>query len=438
LPRSWESGKLWVPAAPGAGGLDVEGGRVRPLQPRGAGGALAVKSYTVSEITNLIRDLLEAQFLNITVEGEISNLRPSSTGHLYFSLKDEQAVLSVVMFKNRLSALTFKPADGQRVRATGSISVYARRGTYQLICEALAQSGEGELLAMLERRKARLAAMGLFDRERKRPLPLFPSRVAVVTSPTGAAIRDILRVLKRRNAGLDLVILPAPVQGEEAAAIIARQLRVANEFDMGDVIILTRGGGSLEDLLPFSEEVVVRAVADSRIPVISAVGHEIDVTLSDLAADVRAPTPSAAAEMVSASRLELAARLQALQSGLVGVLESRLERVRLLLSQFSPENLERNFKIYVQPHYLGLDEAREGLRQGIQAVLVASRHRLELLRQALEAGSPLSILGRGYAVVSREKTGQVLLSSAEAERGDMLGVRLHRGRLRASVEEKEP
>ena len=393
--------------------------------------------YTVSEITSLIRDLLELKFFNITVEGEISNFRPSSTGHLYFSIKDEQSVLSVVMFKNRSFGLSFKPADGMVVRASGNISVYAKRGTYQLICESLVKAGEGELLALLEKRKAKLAALGVFDRERKKPLPLFPARVAVVTSPTGAAVRDILRVLKRRNAGLNLVILPSAVQGEGAAEAIARQIRRANEFEMGDVLIGTRGGGSLEDLLPFAEEVVVLAIADSRIPVISAVGHEIDTTLTDLAADVRAPTPSAAAEMVSASRLELAAELAAMRNGITGALQSRVERIRLLLSQFTPDNLVRNFQIYVQPYDLEVEEAREQLKLAMERMLVPSRHRLALLSQAMVSNSPLAVLQRGYAVVRAEKTGQVLMSSREVETEDIVQIRLHKGRLRAAVKEKE-
>ena len=393
--------------------------------------------YTVSEITSLIRDLLELKFFSITVEGEISNFRPSSTGHLYFSIKDEQSVLSVVMFKNRSFGLSFKPADGMVVRASGNISVYAKRGTYQLICESLVKAGEGELLALLEKRKAKLAALGVFDRERKKPLPLFPARVAVVTSPTGAAVRDILRVLKRRNAGLNLVILPSAVQGEGAAEAIARQIRRANEFEMGDVLIVTRGGGSLEDLLPFYEEVVVLAIADSRIPVISAVGHEIDTTLTDLAADVRAPTPSAAAEMVSASRLELAAQLAAMRSGITGALQSRVERIRLLLSQFTPDNLVRNFQIYVQPYALEVEEAREQLKLAMERMLVPSRHHLALLSQAMVSNSPLAVLQRGYAVVRAEKTGQVLMSSREVETEDIVQIRLHKGRLRAAVKEKE-
>jgi len=391
--------------------------------------------YTVTEITRAIRGLLEQNFYNITVEGEISNFRPSSTGHYYFSLKDESALLSVVMFKNRLSRLNFQPADGQRVKASGSISVYPRRGNYQLICERLVRSGEGELLAKLEERKKRMAALGLFDPERKIPLPLFPSRVAVVTSPTGAALRDILHVLQRRSAGIDLIVLPAPVQGEQAAEIIARRIRTANDFRMADVLIVGRGGGALEDLLPFYEEAVVQAIADSEIPVISAVGHEIDFTLSDLAADLRAPTPSAAAELVSASQIELSRRVREIKSGMIEQILQKLERARMLASQFSAENLERNVKILVQPCYLRLDEARDGLLAGVQALILQRRHSLELLANAVQSYSPLAILGRGYAVVTHEPSGRVVSASSQVASADPLHIRFSKGAVRATVKE---
>jgi exodeoxyribonuclease VII large subunit len=395
----------------------------------------AAACYTVTEVTQAIRGLLEQQFYNITVEGEISNFRPSSTGHYYFSLKDENALLSVVMFKNRLGRLTFQPADGQRVKASGNISVYARRGNYQLICERLLRSGEGELLARLEERKKRLDALGMFAPERKKPLPLFPARVAVVTSPTGAALRDILHVLRRRNAGINLVVLPAPVQGEGAAEIIAGRIRTANRFQMADVIIVSRGGGSLEDLLPFYEEEVVRAIAESDIPVISAVGHEIDFTLSDLAADLRAPTPSAAAELVSASRVELTRRVREIKSAASEQILQRLERARMLASQFSAENLQRNFKILVQPCYLRLDDARNNLLVNCNALLLQRRHTLELLTSRVQSYSPLAILQRGYAVVTHEPSGRLVTTGSQVRVPDPLHIRFSQGAVRATVKE---
>jgi exodeoxyribonuclease VII large subunit len=398
-------------------------------------GPAADKVLTVSQLTERVKASLEDGFPWVTVEGEISNFRPASSGHLYFSLKDSEAMLSVVMFRGRLAGLRFQPADGQLVRASGSISVYAKRGSYQLICESLARAGEGEILAMLEERKRRLAAEGLFGEDRKKPLPLYPSRVGVVTSPTGAAIRDVLRVLARRNAGVDVVVLPAPVQGDGADERIASRIETANRWAMADVLIVGRGGGSLEDLLPFSSEVVVRAIAASRIPVISAVGHETDVSLADLAADVRAPTPSAAAEMVCASRAELAQQVRALEAEISSALTRRLERVRMLLSQFAPANLARTVGAVLQPLFQALDDGRDGLARAMVDLVRDRAHRLALASRELASCSPLDILQRGYAVVALERTGKVLLSAKGVRRGDALRVRLSRGGLRATTEE---
>jgi len=265
---------------------------------------------------------------------------------------------------------------------------------------------------------------------------MFPSRVAVVTSPTGAALRDILRVLKRRNIGIDLVILPAPVQGEAAAQIMAERIRAANRFRLGEVIIVGRGGGSLEDLLPFYEEVLVRAIAESEIPVISAVGHEIDFTLTDLVADVRAPTPSAAAELVSASRMELTRRVAEAKNSLLDTMLGRLERIKLLASQFTPDNLKRHFHQLIQPLFLSLDEARGALESGMKDLLTETRHRLSLLANLLESRSPLEVLKRGYAVVIQRKTGKALTSTQPVDLGDDLHIRLHQGSLEAEVKEK--
>jgi exodeoxyribonuclease VII large subunit len=391
--------------------------------------------YSVTEITQLIKGTLEEGFPWVTVQGEISNFRPSSAGHWYFSLKDADAVLSLVMFKGRLDGVRFTPADGTLVKATGSVSVYARRGNYQLICESLIKAGEGDLLARLEELKRRLAAEGLFDLDRKKPLPLYPSRVAVVTSPTGAAVRDILRVLRRRSAGVDVVIVPAPVQGDGADEKIARAIEIADRHGLGEVIIVGRGGGSLEDLMPFSSEIVVRAIASSKTPVISAVGHETDVTLSDLAADVRAPTPSAAAEMVAASRADLLSRVLGMQDLMARGIRQRTERVRLLMGQFAAESLERNVRLFVQPLSQRTDLAREELLQGLKEMLTSRRHRCSLASRELVSYSPVEILARGYAVVTHEPTGKILVSSDAANRGDRVSIRLSRGRIRATVEE---
>ena len=389
--------------------------------------------FQVSEITAHIKEILEQSFSTVAIEGEISNFRPASSGHWYFTLKDRDAVIQAVMFKYRAARVAFSPSDGQKVVVRGNISVYAKRGNYQIICESMETAGEGDILAMLEERKHRLAEAGLFAAERKHPLPFFPTRIAVVTSPTGAAIRDILQVLGRRSSGLDVVILPAPVQGENAGAKIAAQIQRANRFKLGDVIITGRGGGSLEDLLPFSEESVVRAVAASEIPVISAVGHEIDTALSDYAADVSAPTPSAAAELVSRSREELFERVTRLKEEMATRVQNRAEHARLLVRQFTPEHLEERFRQVLQPYQLRLDDAKEESVRALRDRLTATRHRVEMLKASIESNSPKTILQRGYAVVTDSRSGKLLTAAAQSATGDSIDIRLHRGRIGATV-----
>lgn len=386
-------------------------------------------TYSVSELTDRIKTTLEQGFPAVWVEGEISNFREASSGHLYFTLKDADAVISVVMFRGRAARLRFAVEDGQLVRIYGGVSVYARRGNYQIIAETMVLAGVGALLALLEERKRKLAAEGLFDEAKKKPIPLYPSRVAVVTSPTGAAIRDILNVAGRRSAGVDIVVLPVPVQGAEAAPRIAKQIERANWFGLGEVIIIGRGGGSLEDLMPFSEEVVVRAVAASETPVISAVGHEIDVALSDLAADLRAPTPSAAAEVVSARREDLLARVRELSMLMRRTIADRLSRIRLVVQQFSDENLERNYRTLVQPFLLRLDDAKETILSAMERRIGELRTRYQLARNGLESCSPFDVLRRGYSVVRKEKDRTVIRRSSQVSPGDELAVQLSEGGL---------
>src|SRR6056297_3446215 len=392
--------------------------------------------FQVSEITSHIKEILETRFPALSIEGEISNFRPASSGHWYFSLKDQDAVIQAVMFKYRAGRVNFLPTDGTKVVVRGNISVYAKRGNYQIICESMKKAGEGDILAMLEERKRKLAAEGLFAEERKRPLPFFPTRIAVVTSPTGAAIRDILQVLGRRSSGLDVVVLPAPVQGESAAAKIAAQIRRANRFQLGEVIITGRGGGSLEDLLPFFDEEVVRAVAESEIPVISAVGHEIDTALTDYAADVSAPTPSAAAEIVSKSREELSDRVYRLKEEMSTRIQNRVENAGLLIRQFTPENLEERFRQVLQPYQLRLDDAKEEAVRHLQDMLTSTRHRIAMLRSSIEGNSPLAILRKGYAVVTDRRSGVLIGSVQQSSSGDQIDIRLHDGRLGATIENR--
>ncbi len=388
----------------------------------------------VYELTELIKRRLEEDFSLVQVEGEISNYRPSSTGHIYFSLKDEKALISVVLFRSQASRLSFIPRDGQLVQLTGRVSVYPPRGNYQIICQTMIPAGEGNLLQILEDRKRHFAAEGLFEESRKKPLPFFPERIALVTSPTGAALRDMLQVLDRRQAAARIIILPAPVQGNGAAEIISRQIRRVNEYELADVIITGRGGGSLEDLLPFSEECVVRAIAESEIPVISGVGHEIDFSLADFAADYRAPTPSAAAEIVSARASEIKERICLYRSFLTEEMEKRLERLRLIIKPFSPEELERSFYIYLEPLLMKLDDEKERLTRALKERLEEQQHALALLKKDLEASSPLALLERGFTRVTDSRGNTVFNSNALAP-GENVFLRFFKGRAEAEIKE---
>ena len=412
----------------------------RPL--RTAPGAASVSSdrrpLTVGELTRYVRRLLEDRFFDVLVEGEVSGFRPSSTGHYYFNLVDREATLGVALFKNRHHLLSFLPADGMLVRIRGAISVYGKRGTYQLIAETIERAGEGNLLAILERRKRALAAQGLFAEDRKQRLPLLPRRVALVTSPTGAAVRDVLRVLGRRNAGVDVVIVPTPVQGPDAAGRIARCIRAADRWQLGDVIIVTRGGGSLEDLLPFSDPAVVRAIAAAGTPVISAVGHEVDTALSDLAADHRAPTPSAAAEAVAASRGDLQRRVTGLRNTIGLAMERRAQRHRAIVDRFGPEQLTRSMRLLAHPARQRLDEARGAIHQAAIAQAGTLRHRLELASRSVAVASPRAVLERGFALVTAAADGSYVTAAQQVRRGEQVRVQFHRGALHAAVTATEP
>ncbi|MDR0302137.1 MAG: exodeoxyribonuclease VII large subunit [Treponema sp.] len=394
------------------------------------------KHLTVSEITEQIRNCLEGSFSYVCVEGELSNCRPASSGHLYFSLKDFNAKIDAVMFKNKLKSLTFEPKDGMLLRVRGALSVYAPRGTYSIVCEEMEVAGAGEILAILEKRKQKLAAEGLFDAERKKPLPRFPAVVGVISSPTGAAVRDILNILARRAAGIKVIVLPAPVQGDEAAALIAARIRQANRWRIADVLIVGRGGGSLEDLLSFSDEEVVRAVAESDIPVISAVGHEIDWALCDFAADLRAPTPSAAAELVSENRAALADTIQTMIESLKSVIRTRIERARLLLKPFDPRDLEYRFRTILQPRLIRLDDAKEALINAISERKENLRGRIALATAIIEATSPLAAMERGFSVVT-DSNGKIIRNSANVKTGQRLCIRPLKGKINAVVENCE-
>jgi exodeoxyribonuclease VII large subunit len=376
--------------------------------------------YSVSDLTRSIKEILEAGFSWITVEGEVSNLRPSARGHLYFSLKDDGAVLSCVMFRGNSHSLEFSPQDGDVLEVHGSVSVYAPRGAYQLIVRSMTRAGTGRILALLEERKQRFYQEGLFDRERQ--LPGIPRRVAVVTSSTGAAIRDILNVLRRRAAPVDVRIIPATVQGNTAPVELARGIRYADRHRVADVIIVTRGGGSLEDLLPFSDERVVRAISASETPIISAVGHEVDWALSDFAADYRAPTPSAAAEIVSQGAAEVMTRIERAATSIAGDFLGTVSTLRSRCDRVSEAELRYRFRNLLQPWYQRFDEAQQAIQDRIPAILERKRNQLVLARERVEGASPYMALQRGYAVVRSAGTGRIITRADETRPGEALRV----------------
>ena len=390
--------------------------------------------FSVAQITSYIKEILEGAFPTICVEGEISNWRPSTSGHVYFTLKDNTAQLKAVMFKGSLYSLKFRPKDGDKVRCTGRISVYEPQGNYQLIVNKMEATGSGDILAMLEERKKKLAAEGLFNEENKKPLPQFPRTIGVVTSPTGAAIRDILQVSRRRNKNINVIVFPALVQGDGAAQTIQKMIEIANFYKLCDVLIVGRGGGSLEDLLPFSEENVIRAVAASEIPVISAVGHEIDWALCDYAADKRAATPSAAAELAVPLLSDIKQDISYYKTELYNEIKQKIEKKRLIVRAFDPSSLEVRFRNIQQPLLNRFDNAKQGLKDGILDKIKDYRTRIATCRTILENASPQTIFNRGYSMVTDEK-GNIIKSSAQVKSGEMLTITPSEGKIKAKVEE---
>jgi exodeoxyribonuclease VII large subunit len=414
------------------------------------------RALSVTELTAAIRDLLEGQIGDVRVEGEISNFRRQASGHCYFTLKDAGAQLRAVMFRGSSGKLPFEPQDGIAVVASGEISVYAARGEYQIVVRSLRPKGKGSLQEQFEALKRKLAAEGLFDPERKRPLPEFPERIAIVTSPTGAALRDFLQILGRRSPRLRVQVYGAKVQGQGAAEEVAAAIKEINLRDDVDVIVVARGGGSLEDLWAFNEEPLARAIAASQIPIISGVGHEIDFTIADFVADLRAPTPSAAAELVSRADAEWREELAGQTQRLTREVQARLGDFRWRWKQVAGHYAFREPKRIVEQWYQRLDESEGRLRRGIQIAFdrkkeesktlqarwsrVDPRDRVRMLRQNLEHRraqlrllSPQAVLERGYAIVFTPEK-QVVRSIKTAQKEDELMVRLSDGELKIRPE----
>lgn len=393
------------------------------------------KVLSVSELNSLLKDVLEGTFPSIKIEGEISNYRPNSSGHLYFTLKDTTSQISAVMFRSNVMSLSFVPKDGVKVQCTGRITVYPPRGNYQILITKMEVAGEGDVLKMLEDRKRRLAMEGLFESQRKRQLPAFPKTIGVVTSSTGAALRDILQITRRRNPCVSVIIFPALVQGEEAAPSIVKQINTANAYNMCDVLIVGRGGGSLEDLLPFSEEIVVRAIAASKIPVVSAVGHEIDWALSDYAADCRAPTPSAAAEIVVPQKIDILNNLQYLSNELHQEMTRRIDKMKSMVKQFNPDNMELKFRSIEQPLLSRLDNAKEAIIQNMMQKVKDTKMLIENCHAILESSSPQTILARGYSMVRNKETQEIITNTKNLAKGTQIEIVPAVGRFTAVVDQ---
>jgi len=393
------------------------------------------KIYSVSEITNYIKNLLlEDSFLNdLWVSGEISNFHHHSSGHMYFTLKDSSTCLGAVMFKGNNRSLKFEPGDGMKVNAHGYIGVYKPRGSYQLYVDSIEPAGIGALYLAFEQLKTKLEEEGLFAPERKRDIPLLPVKIGIVTSPTGAAIRDILSVVKRRFENVSVLIVPSLVQGEEAAEQLVRGIEYLNKRDDIDIIIISRGGGSLEDLWPFNEEVVARAIAASKIPVISGVGHETDFTIADFVADLRAPTPSAAAELAISSRMELEKDLVNLNQRLFNALEYKMANSRERLKAITSKRLFKNPAELLANKIQRVDELSRHLNWGIEKALNKSRERYSILSGKLESLSPLKTLARGYSITSIE--GQVVDRIKIVNPGNLITTRVSDGLIASTVKD---
>ena len=433
------------------------------------------------DLIGAIRTHVEREYSDVWLEGEISNYRPANSGHLYFSLKDESAQLRVVMFRSQARLLRFRPENGMQVIARGRVTVYDARGELQVSAEYLEPKGAGALQLAFEQLKARLEAEGFFDSARKKPIPTLPRRIGLITSPRGAAVQDVLNILRRRHQGANVLIYPAQVQGETAAAEVSAGVKFFNRSGQVDVIILARGGGSIEDLAAFNDEGLARTIAASKIPVISAVGHETDFTIADFVADLRAPTPSAAAELVIRSEQEIEEQSEGLRQRLARAIRYQLvirRQALLALAQHGAfartmDGIRRRqqriddlgFRLITAERSLltrehrRLDAATAGvrhhdLRRILQAVkrdleakttalgaamrsrLLQQRSRWECMEAALHGLSPLSILERGYALVFDE-SGRLVKQAAQVEVGENINIRLSKGELRAAIKSRK-
>ena len=392
------------------------------------------KIYTVGELTRNIRMILEDSFGTVWVEGEVSNFTSHQSGHMYFSIRDKDSVLSSVLFRRVNYGLKFKIENGMHVLCFGKISVYDRRGQYQLIVEKIEPRGTGALQIAFEQLKEKLRREGLFDESRKKPIPTLPQRIGVVTSPTGAAIKDILNIAKRRFSNIEIIINPARVQGEMAKGEIVEALDLFNTLGNVDLIILGRGGGSMEDLWPFNEEIVARAISRSEIPIISAVGHQVDYTISDFVSDFRAPTPSAAAELVIPKKEDLTGALDGFSERMGNALLSKIDFIKENLRTLEKRYVFREpFNIITQREQEIDDLARE-LASKSTLIAKFKEESLNTFAAKLETLSPLGILGRGYSITIQEKNGKVIKNAENLKKNDRIKTKFAKGEIISRVE----
>ena len=391
---------------------------------------------SVTQVNLYIKEKLENDVLmsNITVKGEISNIKIHSSGHIYMSLKDEKGVIRAVMFRGNASKLAFKPDNGMKIVASGRVSVYERDGNYQLYIDSMKQEGIGDLHIAFEKLKLQLSEEGLFDAKYKKPLPKYPKKVGVITAPTGAAIRDIINVLTRRFSYSDVLLYPVLVQGENSAESIVSAIEWFNEKRAADVLIVGRGGGSIEDLWSFNEEIVARAIFKSEIPVVSAVGHEIDFTISDFVSDLRAPTPSAAAELVVPDERELISKFDNVLKRIKLCSSKILDNKRLNLKFYAEKNVLTNPESMINNQKIYLDSLYKSFENSISKITEAKKKELSVMVSKLDGLSPLGTLSRGFSVTKDEK-GNVLRSVKQVKKGDLLKVTLTDGEINTRVEE---
>ena len=389
----------------------------------------------VSALVQLLQDLVEENFVDVLVQGELANFSRPASGHCYFTLKDQKSQLRCAMFRPHARALKFQPQSGMEVICRGRVSIYPQRGDLQLIVEAIEPVGVGGLQLAFLQLQEKLEKQGLFAAERKQPLPEHPQTIGVVTSATGAAIHDILTVLRRRSAGIKVLLRPVRVQGEGAGEEIAEAIADLNSDGRAEVLIVGRGGGSREDLWAFNEEVVARAIAASRRPVISAVGHEVDMSIADLVADLRAPTPSAAAELVVQNRLEIERHLDQLEMRLANQIRSRFDLLRSRLQGLQRRLRTPDQRLRIQQ--LELQRLVLGLQQRMQHLLQGKAQQLAGFSGRLDALSPLKVLGRGYSIARVLKSGELLRDPKQVQAGDLLSLQLEKGTVDAVITARE-